>query len=289
MMRNRIKSIAVLFPVLTSVMLTMGCSVNAAGGNGVNNAGSAAASVPVASQSGETGSSAPDPASTAAAPSDAGAENNMNAKSMGGGADNMAKLLYQGHASFRITNAEGKVIFVDPYAGEGYDLPADLILVTHEHSDHNNLSLIQSRNPDCAVITEKEALKDGTHQTIDLGYVTVEATEAGNKNHDPSQCVGYILTISGGIQIYATGDTSKTTQMETLAQRHLDYALICCDGIYNMDVKEASECAALIAAQHSIPYHMAPGKLFSQEVADQFQVDGRLILTPGEEITLEKQ
>jgi len=34
---------------------------------------------------------------------------------------------------------------------------------------------------------------------------------------------------------------------------------------------------------------MAPGKLFSQEVAYQFQVDGRLILTPGEEITLEKQ
>ena len=178
---------------------------------------------------------------------------------------------------------------MDPYAGEGYDLPGDLILVTHEHSDHNNLSLILSRNPDCVVIAEKEALKDGTHQTIDLGYETVEATEAGNKNHNPSQCVGYILTLNGGIQIYATGDTSKTAQMETLAQRHLDYALICCDGIYNMDVKEASECAELINAKHSIPYHMAPGKLFNQEVADQFQADGRLILTPGEEIALEKQ
>ena len=44
------------------------------------------------------------------------------------------KLLYQGHGSLRITTAEGKVIYIDPYAGEGYDVPADLILVTHGHS-----------------------------------------------------------------------------------------------------------------------------------------------------------
>ena len=48
-----------------------------------------------------------------------------------------ARLLYQGHASLRIVTAEGMVIYIDPYAGEGYDLPADLILVTHNHSDHN--------------------------------------------------------------------------------------------------------------------------------------------------------
>ena len=33
----------------------------------------------------------------------------------------MAKLLYQGHGSYRITTGEGKVIYVDPFAGEGYD------------------------------------------------------------------------------------------------------------------------------------------------------------------------
>ena len=34
------------------------------------------------------------------------------------------RLLYQGHGSLRIITKEGKVIYVDPYAGEGYDLPA---------------------------------------------------------------------------------------------------------------------------------------------------------------------
>ena len=200
----------------------------------------------------------------------------------------MAKLLFQGHGSFRITTSDGKVIYIDPFAGVGYDLPADLILVTHQHSDHNQVSLIESRNPGCTVITEKEAIKDGKHQSFDLGYVTVEAVEAGNRNHDPAQCVGYILTLDGGIQVYFSGDTSKTAQMSTFAQRGLDYAILCCDGIYNMDIAEASECAALIGARHSIPCHMAPGRLFDRERAEQFEADGRLIMADGEEIALDR-
>ena len=51
----------------------------------------------------------------------------------------MAKMLYQGHGSYRFTLDDGTVVYVDPFAGEGYDLPADLILVTHEHFDHNQI------------------------------------------------------------------------------------------------------------------------------------------------------
>jgi hypothetical protein len=42
----------------------------------------------------------------------------------------MAKLYYQGHGSCRVTADDGRVIYVDPYAGGGYDKPADIILVT---------------------------------------------------------------------------------------------------------------------------------------------------------------
>lgn len=198
----------------------------------------------------------------------------------------MATLLYQGHGSFRVTTAEGKVIYVDPYAGEGYNLPADLILVSHQHGDHNQLDLIESKKPDCVLITEAEALKDGKHQTFDLGYVTVEAVEAANSNHDPKQCVGYILTFSDGVQLYATCDTSKTAQMETFAQRHFDFAFFCCDGVYNMDPHEASECADLVGAGHSIPYHMKPGELFNRECAEKFTAKNRVIVAAGEEIPL---
>ena len=52
----------------------------------------------------------------------------------------MAKLLFQGHGSFRITTDENIVIYVDPYVGSGYDLPADInwLLISTEI---NNQSL----------------------------------------------------------------------------------------------------------------------------------------------------
>ena len=101
------------------------------------------------------------------------------------------RLLYQGHGSLRIVTAEGKVIYIDPYAGEGYDLSADLILVTHGHQDHTAVNLIKNRQDDCQVITWKEALVNGEYKTFDFGFAKVEAVQAGNnKNHDIRSCVG---------------------------------------------------------------------------------------------------
>ena len=196
-------------------------------------------------------------------------------------------LLFQGHGSVRITTPEGKVIYVDPYAGEGYDLPADLILVTHQHPDHNKVDLIENRSEDCQIITQAEALEGGEHQTFDLGYVTVEAVEAGyNGGHDVKSCVGYVLTLSDGVKVYLSGDTSKTEQMPEMKDMNIDYAFFCCDGRFNMDRAEASECAELVGARHSIPYHMAPGSLYDEAIAEEFQAEGRILLPAGEELVL---
>jgi len=203
-------------------------------------------------------------------------------------AEGNGRILYQGHGSLRIVTGEGKVIYIDPYAGEGYDLPADLILVTHGHQDHTAVKLIKNRNEDCQIITYEEALVKGEYKTFDLGYATVEAVQAGNnKNHNIKNCVGWLITLSDGTVIYATGDTSTTEQMAELAKREIDYAFFVCDGVYNMDMEEAIACAKLVNAKHSIPYHMAPGKLFDQKRAEKFDVPGRLIVPAGEEIVLE--
>ena len=199
-----------------------------------------------------------------------------------------ARLLYQGHGSLRIVTGEGKVIYIDPYAGDGYDLPADLILVTHGHQDHTAVNLIRNRNGDCRIITWKEALVKGEYKTFDLGYAVVEAVQAGNnRNHNIKECVGWVITLSSGVTVYATGDTSATEQMAELAEREIDYAFFVCDGKYNMDAEEAAACAKLVNAKHSIPYHMAPGKLFDQARAEQFGAPNRLIIPAGEEIILE--
>lgn len=167
-----------------------------------------------------------------------------------------ARLLYQGQGSIRIVSPEGKVIYIDPYAGTGYDLPANLILVTHDDPDHNKIAKVALRNEGCQIITQDEALAGGVHQTFDLGYATVQAVEAGyNDNHDVTECVGYVITLSDGVSVYVSGDTSTTEQMPEMASWGIDYAFFCCDGAFNMDTAEASQCAALVGAAHSIPYH----------------------------------
>lgn len=198
----------------------------------------------------------------------------------------MAKLLYQGHGSLRLISNKSTVIYIDPYIGQGYDEPADLILVTHQHPDHNKINL-PIRSDDCRIIQNMDALRDNEYQKFTVRDINIEATEAYNAKHPKSECVGYLVS-ADGILIYFAGDTARTKQMEKLADREIDYAFLPIDGIFTMNIKEAQECAELIKAKHTIPIHMAPGKPFDIKKARKFVTEGAMILEPGEEIELIK-
>ena len=196
----------------------------------------------------------------------------------------MAKLTYQGHGSLRITADSGRVLYLDPFAGEGYDLPADLILVTHDHHDHNRVDL-PAQKPGCEIITFREALAGGEYHSFLRDDFSIRAVPAANKNHNPSCCVGFVIEVDGK-KIYAAGDTSITRAMDGFAALALDWALLPIDGVYNMDPEEASRAAALIGAAHSVPIHMKPGALFDEEMAARFDAPGKTVLHPGETIEL---
>ena len=196
----------------------------------------------------------------------------------------MPKLFYQGHGSFRLTADDGRIIYVDPFAGGGYESPADIILVSHQHGDHNQIQLC-AQKPGCVIISNEEALSGGRLNSFDIGGIHIQAVEACNQNHDPAQCVGFIITVDG-VKIYASGDTSKTGQMETFADLKLDYAILCGDGVYNMGPEEAAECARLIKAKRNIIIHLKPHTLFVREIAEEWDAPGKLIVEPNEEISL---
>lgn len=206
----------------------------------------------------------------------------------------MAQMLYQGHGSYRFTLDDGTVVYVDPFAGDGYDVPADLILVTHEHPDHNQVDKMPHAEG-CQVIRATHVHPDAdTFLTVESHGVRITAVQAYNKNHPADACVGMVLELDG-VTFYASGDTSMTRDMQTgkLADLGIDYAVFPGDGFFNMDIPEAIDCAKLVKARHSIPIHIvavhdpASAQIFDRERAESFKVKGRIILEPGETLQLE--
>ena len=198
----------------------------------------------------------------------------------------MAKLFYQGHASLRITTNSGKVIFVDPFAGEGYSVPADLVLVTHDHYDHNALNLINHKES-TIVITNKEALSNGTYYDFDYCGVHIQAVPACNKNHPIDQCGGYLLTVDG-VLLYIAGDTDYVPYMDEIGKMGVDYCFLPIDGVFNMGPEEATRCANIIKPKHLIPYHSKPGRLIDVGQVMKVSYEHCLLVRPNQEIELTK-
>lgn len=194
------------------------------------------------------------------------------------------RIEYLGHGSLKMLLKDGKVCYIDPFAGNDYKEKGDLILITHEHYDHTKVELVPN-NEDIQIIRSADCFGKDGYNTFDVLGMHIEPVEAYNKNHKITECVGYVIT-SNGKKIYVAGDTSTTNQMTKLGTYDIDYAFLPMDGIYNMDIDEAIECEKLIKAKHTIPYHMAPGELFSEERASKFDTPTTFIMRPNEIIEI---
>ena len=167
-----------------------------------------------------------------------------------------------GHDSFRI---DGDVtIYIDPWKLVAGNPPADLILVTHEHSDHfspDDIDLIRTPQTELVAIATVAAKLSGQIHTVKPGDrltvcgVEIEVLPAYNrvKKFHPREKghVGYVLTV-GGQRIYHAGDTDAIPEMHGLKP---DIALIPVSGTYVMDADEAVEAVKLLQPGLAIPMH----------------------------------
>lgn len=180
----------------------------------------------------------------------------------------IGKIHWLGQATVKI-DAGDKAIYFDPLKIKKPD-KADIILITHSHSDHfsiPDISKITTKNTvfiapgDCLKDLEKmgknrvHVLEPGMKTTIE--GILIEAVPAYNvvktKYHPKAnKWMGYILTING-VRIYHAGDTEKIPEMKDFT---CDIVMLPLGRTYTMNsVKEAAEAAIDVKAKIAIPIH----------------------------------
>jgi L-ascorbate metabolism protein UlaG (beta-lactamase superfamily) len=196
-----------------------------------------------------------------------------------------ATLTYLGHATVKIKTSEGRIIYIDPYQPGDYSDSADVVLITHQHGDHNRLNLVRQR-PTCKVIQNFDAIQNGAYQNFTVGNIKIAAVAAYNANHQKSQCVGYVVEVDG-IKLYHAGDTGVIPEMADLAARELTYALLPIDGIFTITPEQATQAAAMIKAKYNIPIHtMGTPDTYNEANVARFTPPNKIIIRPGETIEL---
>lgn len=195
-------------------------------------------------------------------------------------------LTTMGRASVKINLKSGQVIYIDPYGGTpaDYTEPADLVLVTHQHGDHNKVELVTMKEGG-RILQCPTDIKAG--DTVQFQGIDIMAVPAYNKNHPKEESTGYVLKMDG-ITFYHSGDTSNIPEMADLKALNIDYALVCMDGFYNMGPAEAMKAVETIAPKHVIPIHTSKDELYNQENVDAFTSPQKIVLKPGESMALVK-
>ncbi len=197
-----------------------------------------------------------------------------------------ASLTYLGHATVKIKTSEEKIMYIDPYQPGDYSDSADVVLITHQHSDHNRLNLVRQR-PTCVVIQNSNAIQNGAYQNFTVGNIKIAAVAAYNANHQKSQCVGYVVEVDG-IKLYHAGDTGVINEMADLAAINLTYALLPIDGIFTITPEQATQAAATIKAKFNIPMHtMGTPDTYNEANVARFTPPNKIIVRPGETIELQ--
>jgi L-ascorbate metabolism protein UlaG (beta-lactamase superfamily) len=191
-------------------------------------------------------------------------------------------LHFIGRASVRIETKSGLIIYIDPYAGSAseYEKPADLVLVTHQHTDHNKVSLVTMKEDSLTIMCPYD-IRSG--DSIDFAGVKITAVDAYNDNHSRAQGCGFIIELND-LVVYHSGDTSLTEQMSKFHEYNIDYALLCIDGQFNMGPEEAMEVAELIVAENIIPIHSTASGSYSQLNLNKFISEKKIEMKPGDEI-----
>lgn len=211
------------------------------------------------------------------------------------GCDELPQPVYAtwfGHAAVKLAWKD-IVVYIDPYRLTANPKDADLILVTHSHSDHYSPSDIarvandqtEFVAPPDVVNAYGRGVSIASGQSLDVAGVHVTAVAAYNltKTNHPraNNWVGFVVEL-GGSRIYLAGDTDLTPEMKVLTD--VDLAFLPAGGTYAMDAAEAAEATKYILPTLAVPYHWGTvtGSLSDAERFARLAACDTQIMTAGQ-------
>jgi L-ascorbate metabolism protein UlaG (beta-lactamase superfamily) len=168
------------------------------------------------------------------------------------------KIKYLGHSSFVITSDTGIKIITDPYVTGGaisygkIEESADIVIVSHDHSDHNNVAAVRG-NPKPvrgAVTTEIKG--------IEFKGIPSYHDDAGGRQRGKNTIFCFEVD---GIKVCHLGDLGHQLSAQQVTELgKVDILLIPVGGCVTIDAKVAGQLGDKLIPRVIIPMHYKTDK-----------------------------
>jgi L-ascorbate metabolism protein UlaG (beta-lactamase superfamily) len=177
------------------------------------------------------------------------------------------QITWHGHSCFRLRSRKGAVV-TDPYGkGIGYKLPrlrGDVVTVSHDHPDHDNVKLVKG-NP-------KVISGPGEYEIKGIFIIGIPTFHDGRRGKLSGRNTIYLFDFEE-LTICHLGDLGHVptqAQIEDLGE--VDVLLIPVGGVTTIGPAEASEVISLLEPKIVIPMHYKTDALQEMELqpVDQF-------------------
>lgn len=168
------------------------------------------------------------------------------------------KVKWLGHASFLITSEDGTRIITDPYAtGMGISYgdikeAADIVTVSHEHGDHNNVDAVLG-NPVVVKDAGNQEVKGISFKGIASYHDDTEGSQRG-----PNTIICFTVDY---VKLCHLGDLGHQLSEQQVADiGDVDVLLIPVGGFFTIDATVAGEITEKLKPHVVIPMHYSTDK-----------------------------
>lgn len=165
----------------------------------------------------------------------------------------MPIIRWHGHACFEIITSQGKTIVIDPHDGRSLGLKppralADIVLITHEHFDHNAYAVVAKPGAKILSMKAQENIID------DVKVLGVETYHDKDRGRRRGRNVVYRILVDG-VSLVHLGDLGHAIGEEGAKLKPIDVLMIPVGGVFTIDAKEAWKVIEVLNPLTVIPMH----------------------------------